>query len=68
MIAVHTNDMAVTASTILERDSILCDLQSMFDITDLGDIRWMFGIEIFQDRDNRTISMSQTAYIDRILK
>jgi Reverse transcriptase (RNA-dependent DNA polymerase) len=58
MIAVHTDDMAVAASIIPERDSILRGLRSMFDITHLGDIRWMLGIEICRDRDNRTISMS----------
>lgn len=38
IIAVHTDDMAVTASTPSEMDSIIRELRSTFDITDLGEI------------------------------
>ena len=68
IVAVHTDDMAVGASTPSEMDSIIHDLRSTFDITDLGDIRWILGVEISRDRNNRTISLCQSTYIERIIK
>ena len=68
IIAVHTDDMAAAASTPSEMESIIHDLHSMFDITDLGEILWMLGIEVSQNRDNRTVSLCQSTYIERIIK
>jgi hypothetical protein len=65
---IHTDDMAATASTTAKMDLIVRDLHTKIDITDLGEICWMLGIEIAHDRMVRTILLSQTAYIDRITK
>ena len=36
-------------------------------MTDLGPISWVLGIKVTRDLDNRTLGLSQTAYIDSIL-
>ena len=42
-------------------------LRQQFDLTELGPIKHYLGIEIRRDRSNRTISLSQKAYIEKIL-
>ena len=63
MIAIHTDYMCAASSTIEEMESIVCDLRSTFNMTDLGGIRWMLGIEISCNCSNKTISLCQTSYI-----
>ena len=38
-----------------------------FDISDLGEVRWLLGFEIYRDRSARTLSLSQRDYIDTLL-
>jgi len=38
------------------------------EITDMGEIHWLLGIEVTRDRQGRTICMSQTSYIDTVVK
>jgi len=42
------------------------DLQSEFEISDMGEIHWLLGVEINRDRLTRTVTLSQKAYIDTI--
>jgi hypothetical protein len=38
------------------------------EVTDLGELHWMLGLEIKRDRDAWTIHLSQRVYIDSILR
>ena len=38
------------------------------DITDLGDLHWILGIEVRRIREDRKILLSQRLYIDSILR
>src|SRR5882724_10156012 len=40
----------------------------MFDLVDLGEVRWLLGITVTRDRKKCTISLSQHAYIEKIAK
>jgi hypothetical protein len=42
-------------------------LNERYSLTDLGPVHWLLGIKITRDREARTISLSQTSYIDAIL-
>jgi hypothetical protein len=42
-------------------------LRAEFKIKDLGELKWLLGIEVERDRDARTISFSQRAYITKII-
>ena len=44
------------------------DLSSHFDMSDLGEIAWILGIRVKRDRTTRTITLSQTVYIDSVVK
>ena len=63
IIAVATDDMAVTGSSLAAVNSFKDEIKTYYDITDLGEIRWFLGFEIKRDRSARTISINQKAYI-----
>lgn len=43
-------------------------IAARFPITDLGDCRWMLGMEIRRDRAKGIMTISQQAYTERVLK
>ena len=44
------------------------ELRTAFKIKDLGDLHWLLGIEVKQDRKLHIISFSQHVYIEKILE
>ena len=38
------------------------------EVTDLGELHWLLGIEVKRDRETCTISLSQRSYIDAIIR
>jgi hypothetical protein len=43
-------------------------LGKCFSMKDLGEAAFILGIKIYRDRSQRLIGLSQSAYIDKILK
>ena len=43
-------------------------LKSVFSMKDLGEAAYILGIKIYRDRSRRLIALSQSTYIDKILK
>ena len=39
-----------------------------FNMKDIGELKWILGIEIKRDRANRTIKLSQSTYISQMLQ
>jgi hypothetical protein len=67
LIAIHVDDMLCAASTPDANNLFKSQLQSKWAISDLGDVKFCLGIGIVQDPERRTIALSQTALIDRII-
>jgi hypothetical protein len=65
--AVHVDDIVSIASNAAENDRFKADLRSKWKISDLGEAKFALGIAISRDRPRRTISLSQSAFIDRIV-
>ena len=42
-------------------------LAKQFDMKDLREAAYILGIQIFRDRKNRTLSLSQASYIDKVM-
>ncbi|ETW77457.1 hypothetical protein HETIRDRAFT_247227, partial [Heterobasidion irregulare TC 32-1] len=61
------DDLAIFASLRRHLEKIKEGLKQIFEMTDLGPIHWLLGIEIKRDRQARTLSLSQAAYIDVII-
>ncbi|KAF7372211.1 Integrase catalytic domain-containing protein [Mycena venus] len=68
LVAVHVDDMLSAASSVAANDAFKAQLRSKWAITDLGDAQFCLGIAIVRDPERRTVSLSQTALIDRIIE
>ena len=64
MIAVTTNDMAITGNLNQAITQFKNKIKSVYDITDLGDLHWFLGMEIKHDHVAHTISINQSVYIE----
>ena len=62
------NDMTIAAKYLRTIERFKADLSCHFEISDLGEIHWLLRVEVTRDRRDRTISLSQHAYIESILK
>ena len=67
IVAVHADDCTMTATTIRLIQELKDGLRQHVEVTDLGVLHWMLGLEIQRNCIGRTIHLSQCAYIDAIL-
>ena len=67
IVVVHVDDCIIAASTL----ALVVDLKRRVgehvEVTDLGELHWLLGIEVKRDRETHTISLSQQSYIDAII-
>ena len=67
VIAVHVDDCTIAASQPRLVEDFKTGLSKHVEVTDLGELHWMLGIEVKRDRAAGKIHLSQQAYIDSIL-
>ena len=68
IIAVATDNMAVTSKRSIDAEKLKADIKKHWEITDHGPISWFLGFEIKHDRNARTLSINQHAYIEAIVE
>ncbi|KAF5383863.1 hypothetical protein D9615_003633 [Tricholomella constricta] len=68
IVLVHVDDCTIAATSISEITMFKCLIAEHVEITDLGELHWLLGIEIKRDRDRRSISLSQHSYLDSIIR
>ena len=49
-------------------NSVKESLNGKFLMKDLGEVVYILGIKIYRDRSRRLLGLSQSAYIDKVLK
>ena len=64
---VHVNDFLLVSSSKEENECVKVLMRSKWALSDLGEAKFCVGIAIAHDRNKRTISLSQTALIDKII-
>ena len=64
---VHVDDMLATLSSRNEANRFRSELESTWQITALGEPKLVVGIALHRDRAKKTITLSQTALIDKII-
>ena len=64
IVAVATDDMAVTSKRPEDAHRFKDEVRKYWDITDHGPIKWFLGFEIKRDREAKTLSINQRAYIE----
>ena len=68
IIAVATDDMAVTSKRLSDVKRFKSEIKQHFEIADGGELRWFLGFKIRRDRPARTISINQWSYIERMVE
>jgi transposase InsO family protein len=66
--AVHVDDIVTAASSAEENARFKTELRSKWEISDLGAAKFALGIAISRDFTSRTVTLSQTALIDRVVE
>ena len=67
ILVVHVDDCIFTGSSSCLLEEYKAQFHARYTLTDLGPVNWLLGIKITQDRSTRSISLSQSTYIDSIL-
>jgi hypothetical protein len=65
--SVHVDDIFAAASSTSEMESFKAQLQSKWEISDLGPAKFTLGIAISRNCPSHSISISQTAYINCLI-
>jgi hypothetical protein len=68
IVVVHVDDCTIAARTLSDVNELKMQIRKHVEITDLGELHWLLGIEVTRNRDERTISLSQRTYIDSIVR
>ena len=68
LVLVYIDDMAIAGHSFTCIIQFKTNLTKVFDITDLGKLKYILGIQVKRDRNACTISLNQTAYIHHALR
>nr|GFA58321.1 retrotransposon protein, putative, Ty1-copia subclass [Tanacetum cinerariifolium] len=64
----YVDDILIMGNNIPRLKEVKDYLEKCFSMKDLGETAYILGIKIYRDRSRRLIGLSQSAYIDKILK
>ncbi|GJS93276.1 retrotransposon protein, putative, ty1-copia subclass [Tanacetum coccineum] len=64
----YVDDIIIMGNHILSLQSVKSYIGKCFTMKDLGEAAFILGIKIYRDRSKRLIRLSQSAYMDKILK
>ena len=68
IVLVHVDDCTIVVTPITLIADFKAQISEHVDITDLGELHWLLGIEIKRDQEHHTIHLLQHSYIDSILR
>ena len=64
----YVDDILIIGNDIPNLQSVKTWLSKYFSMKDLGEAAYILGIKIYRDRSNRLLGLSQSTYIDKVLK
>ncbi len=67
IVVVHVDDCTIAATSVKLITKFKRRIAEYVKITDLGELHWLLGLEIKRDREQRTLYLSQRAYIASII-
>jgi Reverse transcriptase (RNA-dependent DNA polymerase) len=68
IVVVARDDMAVTLRQAVNAEAFKSKIKEYWEITDHRPINWFLGSQIKRNRDSRTISINQKAYIELMVE
>ncbi|KAJ9547882.1 hypothetical protein OSB04_020425 [Centaurea solstitialis] len=67
-LVLYVDDILLMGNDIPTLQSVKTWLGKCFSMKDIGDATYILGIKIYRDRSRRLIGLSQSTYIDKVLK
>jgi transposase InsO family protein len=67
-LVLYVDDILLIGNNIPSLNSVKTSLMKVFSMKDLGEAAYILGIKIYRDRSRRLIGLSQSVYIDKVLK
>jgi transposase InsO family protein len=67
-IVLYVDDLLLIGSSLMEVKQLKTALSTRFEMTDLGEAEYVLGLQLSRDRPLRTLSLSQSDYIRRLLE
>jgi hypothetical protein len=67
-VLVHVDDSTIAATIITLIEAFKAEIAKHIEITDLGELHWLLGIEIRRDRDKRTIHLFTGSLMETNIK
>ncbi|KAK9034021.1 hypothetical protein V6N11_050200 [Hibiscus sabdariffa] len=64
----YVDDILIIGNDVPTLQSIKTWLSSFFSTKDLGETSYILGVKIYRDRSRRLLGLSQSTYIDKVLK
>ena len=68
ILAVHVDDMLIVSNSKSKLAEMKLSLGQHFKVKDLGEVKFLLGIEVVHNRKAGFIELSQQAYINQLLK
>ena len=68
IIVVHVDDCTIAASSLSLVIELKVQIRNHVEITDLGELHWLLGIEVMRNHEEQTIVLSQRSYLDSIIR
>ena len=68
IVSLYVDDICIAGSSLVSIEWLKSELSHKFRITDLGDLNYILKLEVERDRVNRKTMITQTKYINDILK
>ena len=67
-LVLYVDDILLIGNDVLVLQSVKIWLSKNFSMKDLGEAIYILGIKIYRDRTKRLLGLSQSTYIDKMLK
>lgn len=68
LIAVYVDDLIIGSKLLDTVIWVKLNLSERFEMKDLGEVKYVLGIEVHRDRSKKLISLSQKDYVSKILE
>ena len=68
IVGCYVDDLVITGSCTKTIAAFKADIATRFKISDLGELKWILGMEVTRDRKKRTLTLHQRKYIRDILE
>jgi hypothetical protein len=68
VVVLYVDDMMIAGSNKQIVSAFKDAIKKQFEVKDLGELKWILGMEVTRDRERKTLSINQKVYIQKMLE